>query len=78
MGCLICSRSSTSRFCERHRRALSLVEERYEDWKTAQDITWKDYLVQILNNANTGLWAKEVVKNLIEEGEARDQIWTQV
>ncbi len=45
--------------------------EKFEVWKKASDVSWMDYLVEISKNSLTGVWAKEVTKQLIE-GESRN------
>jgi hypothetical protein len=41
--------------------------ERYEAWKKALGISWKEYLNEIVKNPLTGEWAKEVAQHLIEK-----------
>ncbi|MHA1606880.1 MAG: hypothetical protein ACTSWP_04980 [Candidatus Freyarchaeota archaeon] len=67
--CPICNTRkhvSTSNFCENHQLAYENIKKHYKDWKAALDVTWDEYLRKILENANTGEWAKEVAKYLIE------------
>jgi hypothetical protein len=40
--------------------------EKYEAWKKALDISWKEYLNEIVKNSLTGEWAKEVAQHLLE------------
>jgi hypothetical protein len=42
--------------------------KKYEVWKKALDITWKEYLSEIVKNPFTGEWAKEVAEHLIKSG----------
>ena len=40
----------------------------FEEWKKALNISWEDYLNEIIKNPYTGEWAKEVAEYLIEHG----------
>jgi len=39
--------------------------EKYEVWKNALDISWKEYLREVAKNAYTGSWVKEVAEQLM-------------
>ncbi|MFQ6095804.1 MAG: hypothetical protein ACE5NN_06640 [Candidatus Bathyarchaeia archaeon] len=67
MTCEICGREAASRFCELHETAHKNLLERYEDWKKALNITWTEYLNEVLKNPNTGVWAKEVAQRLLSQ-----------
>ncbi len=64
MKCEICGREANSRFCDLHEEAYRNLLEKYEVWKGRLDITWNEYLRRIIENPNTGIWAKEVAKHL--------------
>jgi hypothetical protein len=42
---------------------------KYEKWKNALDIAWEDYLNEVMKNSLTGVWAKEVARQLLSENE---------
>ncbi|UCD26657.1 MAG: hypothetical protein JSV75_00560, partial [Candidatus Bathyarchaeota archaeon] len=70
MKCRICSKTCThpsEGYCRLHQKAHRTVTQKYEDWKTALNTSWKEYLHEILKNPHTGSWAKEVVEKLISE-----------
>ena len=67
MKCKICSREAQNKYCELHEKAYRSILERYEDWKKALDIGWKEYLDELVKNPYTGVWAKEVASVLISE-----------
>lgn len=72
MKCAICSREvleNENGFCELHMRAYKNILKKYEVWKKALDISWKEYLSEIAKNPFTGEWAKEVAEHLIKSGE---------
>ena len=72
MNCKICFRKSAKNgFCQIHLKAYENIVEKYDFWKKALKISWKEYLSEIMQNALTGEWAKEVVKHLINNEEIK-------
>jgi len=67
MKCRICNREAVEKYCELHEKAYRSIVQNYDDWKRAMDISWKEYLNEVLKNPYTGSWAKEVAENLISE-----------
>ena len=67
MKCRICNREAVEKYCELHEKAYRSIVQNYDDWKRAMDISWKEYLNEVLKNQYTGSWAKEVAENLISE-----------
>jgi hypothetical protein len=45
--------------------------KKYDVWKKALDISWKEYLSEIVKNPFTGEWAKEVAEYLNKSGEGK-------
>jgi hypothetical protein len=73
LKCAVCDRRSGKRkYCRSHKKAYKNVVRGYDKWKEALDISWKDYLSQIADNALTGEWTKEVVQYLMKSGEQRN------
>ena len=68
MKCKICKRESASEFCNFHQKAYENLMKNFEEWKKALNISWVDYLNEIIKNPYTGEWAKEVAEYLIEHG----------
>ena len=66
MKCRVCSREAVAKYCELHEKAYRNIVQKYDDWKKAMDISWKEYLNESAKNPYTGLWAKEVAEQLIE------------
>jgi len=54
------------KYCELHEKAYRSIAQKYDDWKRAMDISWKEYLNEIANNPYTGSWAKEVAEQLMK------------
>lgn len=70
MKCKICERESVKEdFCEFHYRAKENLVNRFDQWRKALNISWKEYLSQVAENSSAGNWVKEVAKYLIENGE---------
>ncbi|NWF87199.1 hypothetical protein HXY32_05260 [Candidatus Bathyarchaeota archaeon] len=73
MHCKICSREAGEKgYCKLHMTAYERILEKYVAWKKALEISWKEYLSEIVKNPLTGEWAKEVAEHLIRDGEKRD------
>ena len=70
MKCPICSRDANEKgYCELHTKAYESILKKYDVWKRALEISWKEYLSEIVKNPLTGEWAKEVAEHLIRNGE---------
>ncbi|MFQ5836594.1 MAG: hypothetical protein ACE5HG_01950 [Candidatus Bathyarchaeia archaeon] len=69
MKCRICNREAVEKYCELHEKAYRSIVQKYEDWKKAMDISWKEYLNEIVKNPYTGSWAKEVAEKLMKDGD---------
>ena len=53
-------------------KAYESIVKKYETWKRALKICWKEYLSEVAKNPLTGEWAKEVAKYLIKSGEKQN------
>lgn len=70
MRCKICDRNAVDKgYCDLHFEAYNNILEKYEVWRKAMDISWKDYLSELIKNPLTGDWAKEVAEKLLKDGE---------
>ncbi len=67
MKCMVCDREAVEKYCEFHEKAYQNVVQKFEDWKRAIGVSWKQYLETVLENSFTGAWAKEVAKQLLSE-----------
>jgi len=52
-----------------HEKAYRNIVKEYDVWKRASDVSWKEYLSEMVKNPYTGLWAKEVAEHLMKNGE---------
>jgi len=50
-------------------KAYESIAKKYDSWKSALEISWKEYLSEIVKNPLTGEWAREVAEYLIKSGE---------
>ncbi|MEM3765464.1 MAG: hypothetical protein QXU46_00370 [Candidatus Bathyarchaeia archaeon] len=72
MKCAVCNREAVKNgYCELHARAYQSIMKKYEVWKKALEISWKEYLSEIVKNPFTGEWAKEMAEHLIKIGEGK-------
>jgi hypothetical protein len=70
LQCVICNREAVeNNYCELHIKAYESVVQKFQEWKKASGISWKEYLSEIAKNPLTGEWAKEVAEHLIKSGE---------
>ena len=67
MECPICGRKvDRPGYCKLHAEVCNVVMEKYDRWRKATDISWKEYLSEIAKNPLTGEWAREVAQYLME------------
>jgi len=71
LKCKVCSREAQtqppSKYCELHQKAYENIQKKFETWKKASELEWKDYLHEIAKNPLTGVWSKEVAESLLSE-----------
>jgi hypothetical protein len=66
LKCVICNRQATEQFCTFHHEAYSKIVQKFDDWNQATGASWKQYLKEVVENAYTGRWAKEVAEHLLK------------
>ena len=69
MKCKVCDKEAVDDYCEAHESAYKNLVEKYDVWKRALDVSWKEYLREVAKNEYTGSWVKEVAEKLAETGE---------
>jgi hypothetical protein len=73
MRCVVCGREAAAGdYCQLHNKAHKNLVKNYIRWKRASDVTWKEYLSEVVMNPLTGHWAKEVAQYLTKIGEQID------
>ena len=67
--CKACSREAVEKeeYCELHAKAHEKLVLKYDKWRRALDISWKDYLNEVIKNPLTGIGAKEVAQLILTE-----------
>jgi hypothetical protein len=66
LKCKMCHREAGERdFCLVHLKAYENIVKKYDFWRKALKMSWKEYLSEIEKNSLTGGWAKEVASYLI-------------
>ena len=60
--CALCHRDEkpSTGFCAYHSLALENIQVSYEAWKNALGIEWADFLCEVSEMPETGIWAREV------------------
>lgn len=66
MKCKVCDKEAVDDYCEAHESAYKNLVEKYDLWKKALGIPWKEYLREVAKNEYTGSWVKEVAEKLAE------------
>ncbi|MCX8152814.1 MAG: hypothetical protein N3E52_00070 [Candidatus Bathyarchaeota archaeon] len=73
MKCRICQKDATEGdFCSLHAEAYANIVKKYEVWRKALKICWKEYLSEIAQHSLTGKWAKETARYLLNDEEKQD------
>lgn len=69
MKCKVCKRETENEYCEPHEKAYRNILREYNVWKKASDVSWKQYLSELVKNPYTGVWAREVAEHLTKSEE---------
>ena len=69
MKCKVCESEAENEYCELHEKAYRNVLREYDVWKKASDVSWKQYLSELVKNTYTGVWAREVAEHLMKSEE---------
>jgi len=67
MKCRICDRSAVNTYCDLHDEVHKRIIDKYEDWRVAMEISWIDYLKELLKNDHVGSWVKEIARHLLSD-----------
>jgi len=66
LNCKICQRKAVAEgFCQIHLKAHENIVKKFDCWRKALAVSWKEYLSEIERNPLTGEWTKEVASYLI-------------
>jgi hypothetical protein len=65
LKCPVCGREvGDEDYCRLHAEVYRILLKKYDLWKKAVEISWKEYLSEIVKNPLTGEWAREVAQYL--------------
>jgi DNA topoisomerase-1 len=66
-ACKVCRRDKLdgSVFCARHTVAYMNIEAGFQKWRYALGYQWREYLEKLSKNTGTGVYAKEIIKDII-------------
>jgi hypothetical protein len=68
LRCKLCSREAVHEgYCALHGKAYQNLTARFEAWKKALELSWKDYLSEVVKNPFTGTNAREVAEALLSD-----------
>lgn len=65
--CKVCDREAIKKYCGIHQEVYNNIFQKFEAWKRADPLSWKEYLKELVKNSNTGTWTKEVANQLLME-----------
>jgi hypothetical protein len=67
--CAACHRQvSSGIYCLEHNKAFESLNKHYKSWMDAyDDVSWQDFLNNILGRNETGKWVKEVIAIELEK-----------
>lgn len=60
-------RGSGSEYCRYHHAAIKNLEIAHQDWEKAVGIGWLDFLKEVMERKETGVWAKDVAADLLSK-----------
>jgi len=73
LKCKLCDRKAIENgYCKFHKKAYESIATKYDFWRKALGITWKEYLSEIAKNPLTGQWAREMAEYLAYNGERQN------
>lgn len=70
MKCKICDRESSKEgICSLHLKAYENLTNTFDKWRKALNVSWREYLSQIVENSSAGNLVKETAEYLLENEE---------
>lgn len=66
--CVVCGAIAEGELCFRHERALRELRDKYPAWRAAFNYTVREYLEAVVKRKETGEWAKELARYILESG----------
>jgi len=65
--CAICYRKANNEYCNFHDVAYKNIIQAFEKWKSSKTISWEEYLNNLKNKSNSGIWVKEICNYLLSK-----------
>lgn len=61
--CTICGRRSVHErpLCRYHSAAYDIIERKFNEWKCATGCSWTEYIDELLEMEETGIWVRDVL-----------------
>ena len=70
--CILCRREKSSEgYCAYHSSALENLKVSYNRWKDALGMNWVDFLREVSEKPETGVWSREVALHESEKYQSR-------
>ncbi|MEM0097721.1 MAG: hypothetical protein QXH39_02110 [Conexivisphaerales archaeon] len=70
MNCIVCGfYANGNKLCFKHAAAAKSLKENYNVWKSAFNVSFEEYLYDILKDKGTGSWVGDVARYIIESGD---------
>ena len=67
--CSLCHREGIEEgYCGYHRVAHANLVGAYEAWDKSVELTWNEFLGDVIQAKETGEWAKDVARDLLSNG----------
>lgn len=69
-GCRVCEREKQGNlvYCEHHQAVYNNLKKSYPRWRQALGLSWTEYLEKVEKVSGTGIWVREVVKDIFSGG----------
>jgi hypothetical protein len=55
-----------------HAKVYKIIIKKYDRWRKAMEVSWKEYLSEIAKNPLAGEWVREVAQHLIEKEDQKN------
>ena len=67
MKCDICGKDCKEKLCEWHKISYDQLNDLFKYYQEIKDISWNDYLKEVIDNRNSGIWVKEVASYILKK-----------
>ena len=67
MKCDVCGKDCDEKLCEWHKISYDQLNDLFKYYQEIKDISWNDYLKEVIDNRNSGIWVKEVASYILKK-----------